>query len=48
MVESGSYHEKEDMQRPFDLPLKHQEMVFIYSFYDPFVDYMKSLRTSNE
>ena len=43
VAESGSHYEEEDIQRYFYL----QQEVFPYSFIDPFVDYMDSLRSSN-
>ena len=47
VAESGSHYEEEDIQRYFDLQLKQQQEVFLYSFIDPFVDYMESLSSSN-
>jgi hypothetical protein len=47
IAEGGSHYQKEDMQRPFDLQLKQQEEVFLYSFIDPFADYLESLSSTN-
>ena len=47
VAESGSHYEEEDIQRYFYLQLKQQQEVFLYSFIDPFVDYMESLSSSN-
>ena len=47
VAESGSHYEEEDIQRYFDFQLEQQQEVFLYSFIDPFVDYMESLSNSN-
>ena len=47
VAEIRSHYEEEDIQRYFDLQLKQQQEVFLYSFIDPFVDYMESLSSSN-
>ena len=46
VAESGNHYEEEDMQGYFDLHLEQQQEVFLYSFIDPFVDYMESLSNS--
>ena len=47
VAKSGSNYKEEDIHRYFDLQLKHQQEVFIYSFIDLFVDYMESLSSLN-
>jgi hypothetical protein len=37
------YSQEEDMQRFYDLQLKQQQEVFVFSFIDPFAHYLESL-----
>ena len=46
-AESDSHSQEEDMQRFSDLQLKQQQQVFVFSFIDPFVDYLESLSSAD-
>jgi hypothetical protein len=48
VVESGRFHEKDNMPGIFDLHLEqYQAKAFLYGFHDLFSDYMDSLSSSN-
>jgi len=46
-AESDSHFQEEDMQRFSDLQLKQQQEVFVFSFIEPFADYLESLSSTD-